>query len=1559
MDTWKSHFGGLCRAALLAIACSALHIVPSAGCDITAVEHELKAAKTLMFYAMTAANSRNELDQVKQHLDRAEAGLQGCTGVNDATWDRCSEALKLLQSDLASREAIARDNLNYQLPLYDVMFGHREDFNTVDEHDEVLIEDLCARILEQPSDQRSLWSVPSVHSWVVFKQPTAPEIHNVAIEYLSAHSNQYVLQVMEYPAAYFDAFPQGDSAELVNEWHGQLAAELARKYGLNHLYLFAFDNKGELEDLSLQYTGVSVLKFDAKAQELIPLQYLEGFKVDKQPAFRNALAAVVLYLLVVLLIGTALSKVKGRPFRRSLGRLAGTAAVFALVLAVALTVGRMYGATPTEFARSVHARASIGLYAVLLPLLLLACLHVYRVIVYKGAELEADLRSVYWVGLSLIPAPLMGFACFKAPASDWWLPALGVPVYLVSVFALSKAFRQAKSHNATATQTWITLGLSAASIIATTFVLQAFPATLAGFTPLVFAAIAPAVAYRFVLPHRKALQSTTPDSSAAKNDRPLRHYKGLNDAFSNFLNDRALAIAELRMEAGWGRTTALQRHVNNLKADGDHAILHSDLKSCLESGNGHVLLAESLRKSDDTDIANIIHDATANQSLNFTQKVVKVVLSIFTDTDPTPAFERLRKFDPDQTAFELLDHLANQYDRTVIWWVDDAELLDEAAVAFLVACLAQNQQRKRPDGTLLLKIILSPAANLSTLQQHLEAAKIPLTLLEATTIEKRVLAHELLQKQHQGYPLADRLIEELKVLIRPELEAGHFNLNAVNALIEYLIDGNQLKLEEHATAAYRDDPASTRKEWVAEGALHALPLEVLAPALNRQVDTSVQYSQESQQLLQIAAAVGVRFDIRVIARAANLPTHEALMLLDPAERAGLIWDDPGEDYVYHFRSRHLKDMHFKEPEAGERQMRQLDRELLRTTGKAAESLFRELPDAWSLLQMAAHQFWLLYASPQHRDHAIDLYEELAEHCEGIGLAQVYGLCIKRLLVLTAYDLHVDVKHLEFALNTHHILPEALLNEAAGRVLALREETSTGAELCLLLLTSLHRARRQSDPLFDQLSQHFEKLCPAEATELHYRAAFNAVYFLADLREPRVREETVAQLLELALEIPAHNSKEMRSLRGEILNSAAGILVDRHGEAARGLEVLTQRFQLLTGHETDSLEQALDHFVSDEGVVQPEAMKGLTWSESKGLALGANVAVRAWFKSGSLDSLTAKKAWKINAYLQEYRGQVNALSYGAWLQVQRGRFDADLVENIEAQLLLVQTTALQATSFDCLSMLAVAMMHRVHRDGVEQVRTDTLSSCLTLFAERLKKSTLPAQFVFVTPPGQSQDVVELICDCRKALLGGANAQDEWLYHKAFTALEALNMSDAAVEVPVDRSLHLLRHFTHISEEEAQALMSENPGLTQAELQSKLNLAGSHFFPDGPVGSLATLEAEVTRLVRSQAASVDFFRPSDRGGCTIGLAFCFDEAVGEEGIARVNSSNKDLVRHECRGNHDRVPVLHMPAPASRWLRFVLHCDTDRHVLTLITAYAGSFAPPFEEKDFWSNWALIAGT
>lgn len=1510
------------------------------------VRRELKSARTLLFYAMSTSNSRVELDMAQEHLDEAARLLETCAH-RDLRSDLAS-----MQRDLDSRREIASENLNYQLPLYDVMFGHRRDFNTVDDHDEVLIEDLCARILEQPSDVRAQWNVPAVHSWVVFKRPASTELHSVAIEYLSENSGMYVLQLMEYPEAYF-AQPDSGQVPFTQEGYAELAEKITAKFGLNQLYLFAFDDKGKIEDLELQYTGVSVLKFDADTQEISQLLYLEDFKSDKRPAFHRSIGFILVYLVLTLAIGLLMSWKKGRPqnLPRSIARLGGASAMFAVAFGVTLAIGRTYGATPVEFASSAHALFSISLYPIVLPILLMMLLHVYRTIVFKGVEMEEHTRSIYWVGLGLIPLPLIAFGLFKSQGASVWIPLFALPVIGAAVFALGKGLRQAKSLRISSTLYWLTICLSGASLMGAAFAAQSFPSDLMGYAPLPLSFVLPIIAYQFILPRRVQQMHAPVSPSNLQKDSLLEHYPGLRKAIEGFCKQGDANIAELTMEAGWGRTTAIEKEIIPLLESDGFSVLRTDLKSSLKNGHsGHIVLAESLRDQN-RDVANILHDVTANQSLNITEKAIKFLLSIFTYTDVSSVIGRVRSFNPELIAFELLDYFSNHFSSTVFWWIDDAELLDEEALNFLTTCLNSNQLRQRPDGTPILKIVLTGH------HKTIEEAGIAVTSLHAEKINKPDLALQVLQKSFNGHKLSGGLKEDLKELLDPVLEDGSFNLNAVQALVEYLIADGQIECTPLQFSGNEGTLNGEQLEWHATDPIRSLPLDALASALNQIADTSVTFAPETQQLLQIAGSIGVQFDIRVLAQASKLQNHEVLMLLSPAEAAGVIWDDPGEDYVYHFRSRNIKDTYFHELDVQGGEMRQLDRELLRTTGTAAEELFRSNPSDLHLLQCAAQQFWLLRETLRHRDHAIELYEDLAEICDARSMSSLHGLCLWRLSDLTGEALNIFVKLVEHELNSHHKLPESLFSRAVERALGeIGAPSSDGAELCLHLLTSLLRSQRKSEAIYQQLIDQFEALCPAEDCILRTRHAFNNLYFWANLKDADSRTATIAQLEELAASLSSDASPEARSLMGEILNSMAGILVDRHDAPELGLEALNRRLQLLPGCEGLSLDACIDRFVGDDQSMHAEALSPLTWSERKGLAVAVNYAVRALFKLKKLDTLLAQKAWRINAHFLELRGQIIAMSFAAWHQVREGTFDSDLVSNLEDQMRLMKLSALEASATDYLNLLALALIQRTHATNPNvRVSDSTLDSCMSRLLRLLENPDRRlAHRVQFTPPGQDSDLVSLICEHRSALL--LHSGQTFFDHAAMQLVEALSLNSGSLRVPTDRVLHLLRHFADISDSERQSLLAERPALSPSDLTSMLCLDGSHFHEAGPVGSLPQLREEISKIMSSRKALVDFYRPAPNGTFEIGLCYDFKETIGKDGIVEVTPDNAHQVQHVRRGDHNRVPTLPSTPPETSWLRFVLKCDMSERTATLITAYAGSYAPPFGNDAFWSRWALV---
>ena len=655
------------------------------------IETYIENAQVFLFYSMSTGNSRNELLDASDNLSSAIKLFEANSDLDSMAQKKIKSQIQHLSLDIESRLSIAKDNLNYKLPLYDVMYGHRDDLNTVDEYTEILVEDLCQDLLNQPSDYRSTWNIPSVYSWVVFKQDESTELYNVAIEFLSENSNQYVTQLMEYPEGFFADSVGEKSLDDLNYY----AKSLCSQFGIEKLYVFEFDNEALLSESSLNYRSLRVLRYNLEQNTTEPLLFINRFKTDRNVAF---ISAWLIAMITALSILSALifywrkkSKASKRKTVFQFVRLGGILILFGVLLVGALYLGRNYGSSPTSFFNEFSSICSALLYPVLLPVGLILLVRVYRTIIKQAVEHEYDLFVVYAFAFLLLSIPLTCFAYFKSPDSNWWLPLTSIPGYLMAALALAKILHRKKHHQLSVFHHWGALGAIWLSVICTTACIQIFPDTMIDFIALGISTCFPLMVTLTISGKSSEKRSGLSVVSVSE-DSLASFYPHLEESIEQFVNSSNTMIACVSLESGWGKTTIKEMFgVPYLQSRKDRMVFVTNARNGEADQAGHINLAASIRPFS-VEAANIIHDPDAAKSLSWAQKITTVGLSIVSDINPSATFDKLKQFKPEIIADELIDFLAITFSETVYWWIDDFQLLDDEAMSFLLSCAQKSSE---------------------------------------------------------------------------------------------------------------------------------------------------------------------------------------------------------------------------------------------------------------------------------------------------------------------------------------------------------------------------------------------------------------------------------------------------------------------------------------------------------------------------------------------------------------------------------------------------------------------------------------------------------------------------------------------------------------------------------------------------------------------------------------------------------------------------------------------------------------------------------------------------
>lgn len=1534
----------------------------------------IQQTRVNLYYAMATGNSRNELLDARNNLSSAIKLLDENSDLDSIAQKKFESQIQHLSLDIESRLSIAKDNLNYKLPLYDVMYSHRNDLNTVDEYTEILVEDLCQDLLNQPSDHRSTWNIPSVYSWVVFKQDESTELYNVAIEFLSENSNQYVTQLMEYPEGFFDDSAGEKSREKINDY----AKSLCSKFGIEKLYVFEFDNDALLSESSLNYRSLRVLRYNLKQNTTEPLLHINRFKTDRNAAFISACLIAMITALstmsILLFYWRKKSKASRRKTLYQFVRLAGILILFGVLLFSVLYLGRNYGASPTSFFYEFSSICSALLYPVLLPVGLILLLRVYRTTYKQAVEHEYDLFVVYAFAFLLLYLPLICFAYFKSPDSNWWLPLTSIPGYLIAAFALAKILHRKKHHQLSMLHHWVALGAIWLSVICTTACIQIFPDTMIDFIALGISTCFP-IMVTLTITGKSSENRSGLSVMSVSEDSITSFYPHLKESIEQFVNSSSTMIACVNLDRGWGKTTIKEMFgIPFLQSRKDRMVFVTNARSGKADQAGHVNLAASIRPFS-VEAANIIHDPDAAKSLSWAQKITTVGLSIVSDINPSSAFDKLKQFKPEIISDELIDFLAITFSETVYWWIDDFEMLDGEAMHFLFACAQKSGETRRDDGSPVLKLIYTARpkrqieqAKKLKLEQFLHScssAAIEIQPLINHGAEKKELLSHVVGKNFEAHPLSEECQESIKDLLEPFIndDALEFNLNVVDGLLNYLREEGLLEIKELSKEHYDNSSTQVKQHWELNPAIHTLDLASLIQVLNKEVNQMIHFSPEINRTIEVAAAIGTRFDVRILREAMERPHLEIMNHLHEAEKAGVIWDDPAHDYIFHFRSKTYRETFFRTPEAGSKKMTQIERDMLRITGEIAEKLYEKHPEEIHLLEFSAEQAWILKHSDLEKKRAIKFYSELIEKYDLYGLAHKRGQALERLSKLQPNSLSTYLKRVDHELNTNHTLSSSTSSEATQRIEDITGKSYEGAALGLVLMTSAYRGNRSQ---VDELAKIYKEICPDDAQNLDLRYEFNEIYFTADLKTDPGRKSAIEQLTVLSNKIDASSSTNLRELKGEILNAIAGIYIDRMKNSDAGIAILRERLHLFPSSEKREFMEEINQFVS-YGNVSIEACKEMTWSERKGLAMALNYAVRAHFQKGQ-GQLPEKLSYYtilINRYFAESKGESLALSYAAWEHVRCNNWSQNLIDLIEAYFSLIKTKRIHASAVDYLNVIALAIIAKTHQSvQSESVSPSTVSSCLNRLFLLIEGAESKMQQLYFTPPGQECNLVEIIADGLKMLNEkNISPSSMGISPEHERRLCALDFRNKTVVFSTDSKLHLLRHFSEVPESLFEELINEKPELTVDDIKQKINLPGSSFIKDGPIKSIKDLEQAISKAMGTFELGMDTMSVgTDQVTGDVSYRFCFalnyekNTPIGYEGIAQLTEERKAMVKYVDRGKTKDVPTIKLEREETSWLRFVIRISEQSNVATVITAYTGSYAPPFQNKEFWKNWALI---
>ena len=264
------------------------------------------------FYSSSFLNGYYELELAFAFADSAKAELSKIPKDN-LSLERYQQELNSLEYELNISKSISVDNLNYIYPHYSLIAGYRSDFNLVDDAEELLVEEIVLKQLEQADPLYKGNLIDNTHYILFTIQPYDPAILGVCLDFIGTMSKHYAIRPHEISSILSENGVERYKANSLtkNDWE-----KILDYYSANKLYNFSIEDKGSIIN-NLYYKGINLNIVEQS--ELTPtfVKYFESFRLEKSNSFNNSLimflfSFLAFFMLLVVGFEDSVNKIKSR-----------------------------------------------------------------------------------------------------------------------------------------------------------------------------------------------------------------------------------------------------------------------------------------------------------------------------------------------------------------------------------------------------------------------------------------------------------------------------------------------------------------------------------------------------------------------------------------------------------------------------------------------------------------------------------------------------------------------------------------------------------------------------------------------------------------------------------------------------------------------------------------------------------------------------------------------------------------------------------------------------------------------------------------------------------------------------------------------------------------------------------------------------------------------------------------------------------------------------------------------------------------------------------------------
>jgi hypothetical protein len=262
---------------------------------------EIEELSVFSFYSSSKQNGFHELELFKKYIDEIENDINQ-NFFDDKSKSSLIKQLEIIKSNYNISKEIAKDNLNFIIPSYSSIGGFHDDYNNLDDPQELLLENLIDKIINESDPINKGLLKNSFQYFLLNIYPFNENLFAVGDDYLNSETNSYIIKTHElYKILGENGFNRFKNNELLSDdWK-----KLIDHYKTEQIYNLNVRLIQTLEE-NLLYSTIDLNTVNRS--ELVPkfIRHYEEFRVNKIEDVSRAVAiliGIILFVFIVLSFG--------------------------------------------------------------------------------------------------------------------------------------------------------------------------------------------------------------------------------------------------------------------------------------------------------------------------------------------------------------------------------------------------------------------------------------------------------------------------------------------------------------------------------------------------------------------------------------------------------------------------------------------------------------------------------------------------------------------------------------------------------------------------------------------------------------------------------------------------------------------------------------------------------------------------------------------------------------------------------------------------------------------------------------------------------------------------------------------------------------------------------------------------------------------------------------------------------------------------------------------------------------------------------------------------------